>query len=146
MSTEDRTSIFESLRCSIQLIGETPSALDEVEKGICQLELKFAKYAKSMTEVLQVHSQMKREIEKLKETVAQKESEILLTKQELEKSQKIALKLKREKHRLKKRKKGSSCVEKPISASTENDTSSNNLIREKTNYDHGNEEGTTEIA
>ena len=146
MSTEERPSVFESLRCSIHLIGQDPSALEDVEKNISQLELKFSKYAKSMTDVLQVHSQMKKEIEKLKETVAQKETEILSTKHELDKSRKIALKLKREKQQFKKRKKRSFCVEKQTSTSPENDTSSNKLTENKTNSELCIGEGTAETV
>ena len=45
MSTEEKLSIFEALRCSIKQIGDDPSELENIEEGLCQLESKFTKYA-----------------------------------------------------------------------------------------------------
>ena len=144
MSTEEKLSIFEALRCSIKQIGDDPSALENVEEGLCQLESKFTKYAKSMTEVLQVHSQMKKEIEKLKETEAQKDEEILNMKEEIDQSKKLILKLKREKQRLKKRRKKSFNDENKSRISKEVDSKSSHLLIQDPSSEISNVEGTKE--
>ena len=144
MSTEEKLSIFEALRCSIKQIGDDPSALENVEEGLYQLESKFTKYAKSMTEVLQVHSQMKKEIEKLKETEAQKDEEILNLKEEIAQSKKLILKLKREKQRLKKRRKKSFIDENKSRISKEVDSKSSHLLIQDASSELSNVEGTKE--
>ena len=146
MSTEEKLSIFEALRCSIKQIGEDPSALENVEEGLCQLESKFTKYAKSMTEVLHVHSQMKKEIEKLKETEAKKDEEILNMKEEINQSKKLILKLKREKQRLKKRRKKSFNDENKSRISKEGDTKSSHMLIQEANSELSNVEGTRELV
>ena len=142
MSAEEKLSIFEALRCNVKLIGEDPSALENVEEGLCHLESKFTKYTKSMAEVLQVHSQMRKEIEKLKEAVAQKDSEILNTKDEVERSKKLILKLKREKQRLKKRRNKSLNDVNKVNLTASKDTNTNHLLNQGTIPGLNNVEGT----
>lgn len=140
MTAEDKPSMFRSLRNSIKLIGEDPTALENVEKGLCKLELKFTQYAKSMAEVLRVHSQMKKEIEQLNETIIRQENEILAAKTDSEKAKVLVTKLKREKLRLKKRSKKSKILQKPLKALNQKETVN-------TNSDYGDEhkdsQGTT---
>ena len=102
---EEKPHIFEFLRNSIKCIGEDPTAMSNVEKGLCQLETKFSKYAKSMTEVLRVHNQMETEIERLKKSAASQELEIVLAKDEANKSKELITKLKRKNQRLKRQNK-----------------------------------------
>ena len=146
MSTEEKLSIFEALRSNIKLIGEDPSALENVEEGVCQLELKFTKYSKSMAEVLQVHSQMKSEIQNLKEKLSERNVEYMLAKGELEESRKLILRLRRETRRLKKRKKKSLSEEIETKISSENDTSSSHLVKDEINQDYNNVEGMPETV
>ena len=146
MSTEEKLSIFEALRSNIKLIGEDPSALENVEDCVCQLELKFTKYSKSMAEVLQVHSQMKREIQNLKEKLSEKDIEFMLTKGELEESRKLILRLRRETRRLKKRKKKSLSKEIETKVSSENDASSSHLVKDEINQEYNNVEGMPETV
>ena len=146
MSTEEKLSIFEALRSNIKLIGEDPSAIENVEDCVCQLELKFTKYSKSMAEVLQVHSQMKREIQNLKEKLSEKDIEFMLTKGELEESRKLILRLRRETRRLKKRKKKSLSKEIETKVSSENDASSSHLVKDEINQEYNNVEGMPETV
>ena len=146
MSTEEKLSIFEALRSNIKLIGEDPSALENVEDCVCQLELKFTKYSKSMAEVLQVHSQMKSEIQNLKEKVSEKDIEFMLAKGELEESRKLILRLRRETRRLKKRKKKSLSEEIETKVSSENDASSSHLVKDEINQEYNNVEGMPETV
>ena len=146
MSTEEKLSIFEALRSNIKLIGEDPSALENVEEGVCQLELKFTKYSKSMAEVLQVHSQMKSEIQNLKEKLSERNVEFMLAKGELEESRKLILRLRRETRRLKKRKKKSLSEEIKTRVSSENDASSSHLVKDEINQEYNNVEGMPETV
>jgi DNA repair ATPase RecN len=126
MTTEEKPSMFESLRNSIKLIGDDPKALENVEKGLCKLETKFTKYAQSMTEVLRIHSQMKTEIDNLNETITKQENEILSAKTDSDKAKVLVTKLKREKIRLKKRSRKSKNLQKPTTALNEKEPSNNN--------------------
>ena len=146
MSTEEKLSIFEALRSNIKLIGEDPSALENVEDCVCQLELKFTKYSKSMAEVLQVHSQMKSEIQNLKEKLSERNVEFMLAKGELEESRKLILRLRRETRRLKKRKKTSLSEEIETKVSSENDASSSHLVKDEINQEYNNVEGMPETV
>ena len=146
MSTEEKLSIFEALRSNIKLIGEDPSALENVEDCVCQLELKFTKYSKSMAEVLQVHSQMKSEIQNLKEKLSEKDIEFMLAKGELEESRKLILRLRRETRRLKKRKKKSLSEEIETKVSSKNDASSSHLVKDEINQEYNNVEGMPETV
>ena len=146
MSTEEKLSIFEALRSNIKLIGEDPSALENVEEGVCQLELKFTKYSKSMAEVLQVHSQMKSEIQNLKEKLSERNVEFMLAKGELEESRKLILRLRRETRRLKKRKKKSLSEKIETKVSSENDASSSHLVKDEINQEYNNVEGMPETV
>ena len=146
MSTEEKLSIFEALRSNIKLIGEDPSALENVEDCVCQLELKFTKYSKSMAEVLQVHSQMKSEIQNLKEKLSERNVEFMLAKGELEESRKLILRLRRETRRLKKRKKKSLSEEIETKVSSENDASSSHLVKDEINQEYNNVEGMQETV
>ena len=146
MSTEEKLSIFEALRSNIKLIGEDPSALENVEEGVCQLEQKFTKYSKSMAEVLQVHSQMKSEIQNLKEKLSERNVEFMLAKGELEESRKLILRLRRETRRLKKRKKKSLSEEIETKVSSENDASSSHLVKDEINQEYNNVEGMPETV
>ena len=146
MSTEEKLSIFEALRSNIKLIGEDPSALENVEDCVCQLELKFTKYSKSMAEVLQVHSQMKSEIQNLKEKLSERNVEFMLAKGELEESRKLILRLRRETRRLKKRKKKSLSEEIETKVSSENDASSSHLVKDEINQEYNNVEGMPETV
>lgn len=141
MTTEEKPSMFESLRNSIKLIGEDPTALENVEKGLCKLETKFTKYAKSMTEVLRVHSQMKTEIGKLNETIVKQENEILSAKTDSEKAKILIIKLKREKFRLKKRSRKS---KKPATALKETEPSNTNVGLSDVIPEGKDTQGTTE--
>ena len=146
MSTEEKLSIFEALRSNIKLIGEDPSALENIEDCVCQLELKFTKYSKSMAEVLQVHSQMKSEIQNLKEKLSERNVEFMLAKGELEESRKLILRLRRETRRLKKRKKKSLSEEIETKVSSENDASSSHLVKDEINQEYNNVEGMPETV
>ena len=146
MSTEEKLSIFEALRSNIKLIGEDPSALENVEDCVGQLELKFTKYSKSMAEVLQVHSQMKSEIQNLKEKLSERNVEFMLAKGELEESRKLILRLRRETRRLKKRKKKSLSEEIETKVSSENDASSSHLVKDEINQEYNNAEGMPETV
>ena len=146
MSTEEKLSIFEALRSNIKLLGEDPSALENVEDCVCQLELKFTKYSKSMAEVLQVHSQMKSEIQNLKEKLSERNVEFMLAKGELEESRKLILRLRRETRRLKKRKKKSLSEEIETKVSSENDASSSHLVKDEINQEYNNVEGMPETV
>ena len=146
MSTEEKLSIFEALRSNIKLIGEDPSALENVEDCVCQLELKFTKYSKSMAEVLQVHSQMKSEIQNLKEKLSERNVEFMLAKGELEESRKLILRLRRETRRLKKRKKKSLSEEIETKVSSENDAASSHLVKDEINQEYNNVEGMPETV
>ena len=108
-------SIFESIRGNIRRSSEDPTAVGKAEKELCRLETKFAKCAKSMAKVLQVHSQMKSEIDKLKETVALQEHDLTLARNDSEKSKKLIAKLKREKRQRKKQMQNYKLVQKPPS-------------------------------
>ena len=146
MSTEEKLSIFEALRSNIKLIGEDPSALENVEDCVGQLELKFTKYSKSMAEVLQVHSQMKSEIQNLKEKLSERNVEFMLAKGELEESRKLILRLRRETRRLKKRKKKSLSEEIETKVSSENDASSSHLVKDEINQEYNIAEGMPETV
>ena len=146
MSTEEKLSIFEALRSNIKLVGEDPSALENVEDCVCQLELKFTKYSKSMAEVLQVHSQMKNEIQNLKEKLSERNVEYMLAKGELEESRKLILRLRRETRRLKKRKKKRLSEKIETKVSSENDASSSHLVKDEINQDYNNVEGMPETV
>ena len=146
MSTEEKLSIFEALRSNIKLVGEDPSALENVEDCVCQLELKFTKYSKSMAEVLQVHSQMKNEIQNLKEKLSERNVEYMLAKGELEESRKLILRLRRETRRLKKRKKKSLSEEIETKVSSENDATSSHLVQDEINQEYNNVEGMPETV
>ena len=146
MSTEEKLSIFEALRSNIKLIGDDPSALENVEDCVCQLELKFTKYSKSMAEVLQVHSQMKSEIQNLKEKLSERNVEFMLAKGELEESRKLILRLRRETRRLKKRKKKSLSEEIETKVSSENDAASSHLVKDEINQEYNNVEGMPETV
>ena len=123
MTSEEKPSIFESLRNSIKLIGEDPTALENVEKGLCKLETKFTKYAKSMTEVLRIHSQMQTEIENLKEIIVKKENQIISAKIDSEKTKKLVTKLKKDKFRFKKHIRNWKNLQKPSSTINDEETS-----------------------
>ena len=146
MSAEEKLSVFEALRNNIKLIGEDPSALENVEDCVNQLELKFTKYSKSMAEVLQVHSQMKSEIQNLKEKLSERNVEFMLAKGELEESRKLILRLRRETRRLKKRKKKSLSEEIETKVSSENDASSSHLVKDEINQEYNNVEGMPETV
>ena len=111
---------FESLKNSIKLIREDPTAIDKLDVGICHLEKKFAKYAKSMAKVLQLHTQMKNEIDTLTETVSDQKRDLAIAKNDAEGLKKIIKRLKRKNHRHKKKCKKIKVVEKvPSHVTTE---------------------------
>ena len=110
---EGNPHIFEYLRTNIKLVGEEPTAISKIEKGLRQLESTFVKYAESMTEVLCVHRQMNTEIENYKDTIASQELKIRHAQNQANKFKKLTTKLKRTNQLLKNKNKTCHHVHSP---------------------------------
>ena len=113
MTMEGNPHIFEYLRTNIKLVGEDPTAISKIEKGLRQLESRFGKYAESMTEVLRVHRQMNTEIENYKDTIASQELKIRHAQNQANKYKKLTTKLKRTNQLLKSKNKTCHHVHSP---------------------------------
>lgn len=78
----EKPDIFQHMRNDIELLKDDPMALKiSVEKGLCQLEKKFNKFAKLIIKVNQVHQQTQSEIEKQKNTILATQNEVILEKE-----------------------------------------------------------------
>ena len=83
MTTGEQTFNFEALAgviIKISVIGEDRTALEDVEKGLRQLERKYNQYAKYTATVVRVNSQMQKEIKVLNATILNNENKIVSAK------------------------------------------------------------------
>ena len=97
---EEKLDIFQFLRKNVGLIKDNPVVVLNIEEGLRQLEKKFTKYAKSITEVIRVHKEIQNDNVRLRTVSTSQEAKILLGKNQLKLKSRSCIKLKKISQRL----------------------------------------------